>query len=88
MLLRNVATFTMVNLMLRRRVFYNQNSKIVARTPGKIHALMSNLTSKQCERKLPLAKSNQNLAEEFATFFQNKIQKIRDKLNDKPHFHH
>ena len=52
----------------------------------KIHTLMTNLTSKQCERKLPLAKSDQDLAEEFATFFQNKIQKIRDKLSDKPNF--
>ena len=52
----------------------------------KIHALMTNLTSKQCEMKLPQAKSNQDLPEEFATFFQNKIQKIRDKLSDKPHF--
>ena len=47
---------------------------------------MTNLTSKQCERKLPLAMSDQDLAEEFATFFQDKIQKIRDKLNDKPKF--
>ena len=51
-----------------------------------IHALMTNLTTKQCERKLPPAKSDQDLAEEFATFFQNKIQKIRDKLSDKPNF--
>ena len=52
----------------------------------KIHALITNLTSKQCERKLPKSRSDQDLAEEFATFFQEKIQKIRDKLNDKPHF--
>ena len=52
----------------------------------KIHALMTNPTSKQCERKLPQAKSNQDLAQEFATFFQNKIKNIRDTLSDKPHF--
>ena len=51
-----------------------------------IHILMTSLTSKQCERKLPLVKSDQDLTEEFATFFQDKIQKIRDKLNDKPKF--
>ena len=47
---------------------------------------MTNLTSKQCERKLPKSRSHQDLDEEFATFFQEKIQKIWDKLNDKPHF--
>ena len=52
----------------------------------KIHALMTNLTTKHCERKFPKSRSDQELAEEFATFFQDKIQKIRDKLNNKPHF--
>ena len=47
---------------------------------------MTNLTTKHCERKFPKSRSDQELAEEFATFFQEKIQKIWDKLNNKPHF--
>ena len=52
----------------------------------KIHALMTNLTTKHCERKFPKSRSDQELAKEFATFFHDKIQKIRDNLNNKPHF--
>ena len=52
----------------------------------KIHALMTNLTTKHCEQKFPKSRSDQELAEEFTTFFQEKIHKIRDKLNSKPHF--
>ena len=38
------------------------------------HALMANLTTKQCERQLPPPKSDNDLAEEFATFFQSKYK--------------
>ena len=62
------------------------NSKTVAMTPGNSHALMTNLTTKQNERQFPPAENDEDLAEEFATYFQNKILNIRDALNNKPHF--
>ena len=50
----------------------------------KLHALVSNLTTKQTEQKWPEHTSNEELAEGFATHFQGKKEKIRDLLKDKP----
>ena len=50
----------------------------------KLHALVSNLTTKETAQEWPEHTSNEELAESFATHFQGKIEKIRDLLKDKP----
>ena len=52
----------------------------------KLHALVSNLTTKQVEPQWPEHTSNEELVEEFASHFQGKIDKIRDLLKDKPQY--
>ena len=52
--------------------------------PKKIHTLMKNLTAKQQPIKWPEHTSDENLVEDFANFFLEKITKIREALKDKP----
>ena len=44
----------------------------------KLHALVNNLTTKQTEEEWPEHTSNDELAEGFTSYFQGKIEKIRD----------
>ena len=55
----------------------NKNSK-------KIHTLINNLTTKQQPLQWPPHTSEENLVEDFANFFLEKITKIREALKDKP----
>ena len=50
----------------------------------KIHKLVNNLTTKQQPQQWPPHKSEEDLAEDFAQFFLDKITKIREALRDKP----
>ena len=50
----------------------------------KIHTLVNNLTTKQQPQQWPPHKSEEDLAEDFAQFFLDKITKIREALRDKP----
>ena len=50
----------------------------------KIHTLVNNLTIKQQPQQWPPHKSKVDLAEDFAQFFLDKINKIREALRDKP----
>ena len=50
----------------------------------KIHTLINNLTTKQQPQQWPPHKSEEDLAEDFAKFFLDKITKIREALRDKP----
>ena len=52
--------------------------------PKKIHTLMKNLTAKQQPVQWPEHTSDENLVEDFANFFLEKITKIRESLKDKP----
>ena len=52
----------------------------------KLHALVQNLTSKKEEEQWPEHTSSVDLAEDFASYFQGKIEKIRDLLKDKPRY--
>ena len=55
----------------------NKNSK-------KIHTLINNLTTKQQPQQWPPHKSEEDLVEDFAKFFLEKITKIREALRYKP----
>ena len=50
----------------------------------KIHKLVNNLTTKQQPQQWLPHKSEDDLAEDFAQFFLDKITKIREALRDKP----
>ena len=52
----------------------------------KLHALVNNLTTKHTEEEWPEHTSNDELAEGFASYFQGKIEKIRDLLKNKPKY--
>ena len=52
----------------------------------KMHALVNNLTSKKADIEWPVHTSDDQLAEDFASYFQGKIEKIRETLNNKPKY--
>ena len=52
----------------------------------RLHMLVNNLTTKQAETNWPPHKSEEDLANDFADFFQAKIDKIRQALNGKPQY--
>ena len=51
-----------------------------------MHALVNNLTSKKVEDKWSEHTSNDQLAEDFASYFQGKIEKIMETLKNKPKY--
>ena len=57
-----------------------------AKDSCKLHALVNNLTTKQAEEQWLEHTSDEQLADDFATYFQGKIEKIRDLLKDKPKY--
>ena len=52
----------------------------------KLHALINNLTSTKVEEEWPTHTSDDQLAEDFASYFQGKIDIIRNQLKDKPKY--
>ena len=46
-----------------------------------LYKIVTNLSGVRKENPIPLAESNQLLAEEFADFFVDKIEKIQENLN-------
>ena len=53
----------------------------------KLHALVANLTTKQTPVQWPPHKMDEELAEQFVDYFQKKIAKICEALNNKPRYH-
>ena len=47
-----------------------------------LHKPANNLTNKTVENPLPPGKSKANLADDFASYFENKILTIREMFND------
>ena len=56
------------------------------RDSKKLHNLINVLTSSEVKNPMPDANSNEELTERFADFFLNKIQTIRDNLQDTPKY--
>ena len=52
-----------------------------------LHALVANLTTKQTPTQWPKHKTDEELAEQFADYFQDKIAKIYEALSNKPRYH-
>ena len=53
----------------------------------KLHKLVNNLTSKTVENPLPPGLSDEQQANSFADYFENKILTIRQLFIDKPEYH-
>ena len=52
----------------------------------KLHALVDNLTTKNIDEGWPEHTSDEQLAEDFASYFHGKIDKIRNIFRDKPKY--
>ena len=61
-LLRNVTTLIMENFNAKKKDVLQSKFQDCGKDSRKIHALMTNLITKQYERKLPPAKSDHDLA--------------------------
>ena len=75
----------MPNLTVRKRTSLYPTS----RNAAEIHAncmLINNLTTPQVETQWPKHNTKQELADSFASFFQEKILQIRKRLHDIPSF--
>ena len=57
-----------------------------AKDSHKLHSLVNNLTTKNIDVEWSDHVSDDQLAEDFASYFQGKIDKIRNSLRDKPKF--
>ena len=77
---------TLVNLMSRRKASCDTKIEDCAKDSRWFHALVNNLTSKKAEEEWPEHTSSNQLAKDFAIYFQGKIEKIRETLKNKPKY--
>ena len=73
-------------LKLKKKQFLRTKIEDCAKDSRKIHTLVNNLTSKTTDIEWPVHTSDKQLAEDFASYFQGKIEKIRETLNNKPKY--
>ena len=59
---------------------------MLVRIPKILFSLINTMPGSRKSNPLPPSTSDEELAEEFATFFMNKIKKIRDALDTHPKF--
>ena len=71
-------------LNLKKKATLRDKFAECSKDPKKIQVLVNNLTTKQQPQQWPPHKSEEDLAEDFAQFFLDKITKIREVLKDKP----
>ena len=62
----------------------NYINEQIAKNKGDTKHLVSSLTGIKNDNPLPESKSDTDLAERFASFFTEKIEKIRNDLNSHP----
>ena len=74
--------------MIRRAKTYTLSSQIIdaGKDTKKLFSIINTMTGSHKSNPLPPSTSDEELAEEFATFFMNKIRKIRDALDVHPKF--
>ena len=73
--------------MPRRKLCYNVKSKDCTKDSRKLHMPLSTiLLLSTTEQEWPEHTNSEELAESFASYFQGKIEKIRDLLKDKPKY--
>ena len=67
---------TRKNLVLSRKVLDSKG------TSKKLYKLVKELTGRKSKNPLPLEENDNTLADKFADYFMNKMQKIRESLKD------
>ena len=67
----------------KKRIVLQTKIEDCTKDSRKLHALVQNLTSKKVEQEWP---EHTSMAEDFTSYFQGKIEKIRDLLKDKPKY--
>ena len=74
--------------MIRRAKTHTLSSQIidVGKDTKKLFSLINTITGSKKTNPLPPSTSDEELAEEFATFFMSKIRKIRHALDTHPKF--
>ena len=74
--------------MIRKAKTHMLSSQIIeaGKDTKKLFRLIDMMTGKNKSNPLPPSSNNEELAEEFAAFFINKIRKIRDALDTGPKF--
>ena len=71
-------------LKFKKRVTLRSKFAECNKNPKKIHTLLNYLTTKHQPLQWPPHTSDENLVEDFANFFLEKITKIREALKNKP----
>ena len=71
-------------LNIKKRTALQDKIQECTKDSQRLHKLVSNLTTKQVEPEWPAYTSDEELAESFASYFQGKIDKIRELLSNKP----
>ena len=71
----------------RKPIAYINWSNKTPLTLKKLFKLINELAGNKDQNPLPVAKSDKDLAEEFAQFFLNKIEKIREQFESSPTYH-
>ena len=74
--------------MIRRAKTHLLSSQVIeaGKDTKKLFRLIDTMIAKEKSNPLPLSMKNEELAEEFASFFINKINKIREALDSGPKF--
>ena len=73
-------------LNLKKKEVLRVKIEDCAKDSRQLHALVNNLTSKKVEDEWPEHTSIDQLTEDFASYFQGKIEKIRETLKNKPRY--
>ena len=76
--------FSLLNA--KKKGILQDKIKECSKDSHKLHVLVNNLTCKQVEEEWLKHTNDDELAEGFASYFQNKIEKIRDLFKDKPRY--
>ena len=74
--------------MIRRAKTHMLSSQVIeaGKDTKKLFRFIDKMTGKNKSNPLPPSRNNEELAEEFASFFINKIRKIREALDTSPKF--
>ena len=83
---RKVRNSYFAKLSLKKKGVLQAKINECAKDSRRLHTLVNNLTSKKVVDEWPEHTSSDQLAEDFASYFQGKIGKIRETLKNKPRY--
>ena len=83
---RKVRNSYFAKLSLKKKGVLQAKINKCAKDSRRLHTLVNNLTSKKVVDEWPEHTSSDQLAEDFASYFQGKIEKIRETLKNKARY--